>query len=115
MQACAVHHASFQSIRRHSAQRARRTRTLLVLGILLVALVVLVFAPSIVHTMARTNIPPTIAYTVVPGETLWEIAAGHSAGQDVRKVIAQIKRVNGLTDSTLLPGQILAVPVTPGR
>lgn len=50
--------------------------------------------------------------TVSKGDTLWDIAAQHSApGEDVREVIYRISRSNNLTDKTLYPGQQLNIPV----
>lgn len=51
------------------------------------------------------------AYTVVPGDTLWGIAAGVAApGQDVRDVIATIQDLNNLDDSAIAAGAQLLLP-----
>jgi|SRR5690625_3235255 len=57
---------------------------------------------------------PTQVQTVVvqPGENLWVIASEVAAPtQDVREVIDQIRGLNGLEQSVILPGQELVVPV----
>ena len=48
--------------------------------------------------------------TVHPGDTLWEIAAETSSGRDVRDVILDIERLNGLDGAPLQPGQRIALP-----
>ncbi|HKX74112.1 MAG TPA: LysM peptidoglycan-binding domain-containing protein [Acidimicrobiia bacterium] len=56
--------------------------------------------------------PPT-EYRVVAGDTLWSIAsdlAGPSV--DVRSVVADIKRDNGLQTSALNVGQVLVIPAS---
>lgn len=54
---------------------------------------------------------PAIEYVVGHGETLWSIASAHSApGGDVRRTIADIKDLSGISSSTLYPGQLLAIP-----
>jgi nucleoid-associated protein YgaU len=50
-------------------------------------------------------------YVVHAGDTLWEIAAAVTPeGDDVRKTIAEIRSVNGLSTSLIVPGQELRLP-----
>lgn len=49
--------------------------------------------------------------TVQPGESLWTVAARIAPDNDPREVIAQIRRLNDLSDSTLRIGQQLLLPV----
>jgi nucleoid-associated protein YgaU len=46
------------------------------------------------------------------GDTLWVLAERHATpGSDPRRWIADVARLNGLTDPTrLLPGQVLQLP-----
>ncbi len=54
---------------------------------------------------------PATEHTVSAGETLWEIASGHTeAGEDVRVVIRSIKERSGIASSTLQVGQVLLIP-----
>ena len=48
--------------------------------------------------------------TVAEGDTLWTIACRYLPNQDPRLTVAQLREVNQLTDPTIYPGQILAVP-----
>ena len=49
--------------------------------------------------------------TVRSGDTLWEIAAtATEPGEDVRATIHRILELNGMTSSTIRPGQLLVVP-----
>ncbi|GGA74311.1 hypothetical protein GCM10011490_26240 [Pseudoclavibacter endophyticus] len=48
--------------------------------------------------------------TVGAGETLWEIAEGAATTRDVRDVLADIKRINGLEGAHVEPGQVLMLP-----
>ena len=50
-----------------------------------------------------------VRYVVKPGDTLWEIAASRYDG-DPREAIWRIKSRNGLGDSSLTPGMVLALP-----
>jgi LysM repeat protein len=53
----------------------------------------------------------TATHLVVGGDTLWEIALDVTAsGDDVRTVVEDIKRHNGLTSSLIVPGQVLFLP-----
>ena len=50
--------------------------------------------------------------TVMPGDTLTSIAERHSDGEvDTESVVNWIRERNGLESSSLVPGQVLEVPV----
>jgi LysM repeat protein len=46
------------------------------------------------------------SYQVRPGDTLWGIARSHGT------TVAELQRVNGVSGSSLLPGQVLRLPAT---
>lgn len=49
-------------------------------------------------------------YTVLSGESLWDIAEDISPDQDPRIVIDRLLRANGLSSAGLQPGQQLIIP-----
>ncbi len=50
---------------------------------------------------------------VESGDTLWKIARSYGpANVDTRVVVYNIERVNGISADSLVPGQILLVPVS---
>jgi LysM repeat protein len=48
-------------------------------------------------------------YRVQPGDTLWSIAVETYAG-DPREGVWRLERRNGLTRTTIVPGQVLVLP-----
>lgn len=90
-----------------SLRMTRRGR----LVVLAVALLV-VLLPGAWRAMATAQVegPATIAVTVQPGDTLWGIAAAMDPGADPRALIAEIRELNAMTQSGLVPGQVLVVP-----
>lgn len=61
---------------------------------------------------AGNEVRPTITHVVAGGDTLWSIAAQHTApGDDVRTTIYDIKRINDLDHSLIHVGDQLVVPV----
>lgn len=58
-----------------------------------------------------------LSVAVEPGQTVWQLASV-AAGDDmdVRQVVNEILEDNGLTGtSDIRPGQILRLPIAPGR
>jgi LysM repeat protein len=50
-------------------------------------------------------------YLVTTGDTLWEIAAAHTLpGDDVRRTVYEIQRLNDMRGSVIVPGQVLQIP-----
>lgn len=55
--------------------------------------------------------PVVERHVVTPGETLWGIAASVARpGQDVRDVVVELQKLNGMGDSSLVAGEELVVP-----
>lgn len=55
---------------------------------------------------------PVETYAVQAGDTLWGIASTLTVpGEDVRDVMVDLQRLNGLSDASLVAGQVLALPV----
>ena len=52
---------------------------------------------------------PERTYVVQSGDTLWSVAARHYGG-DLRGVVWELQRRNGLAGATVRPGQQLVLP-----
>lgn len=91
---------------------SRRGLRALLLGFLLVLVVgavLLLFQEEAASAPGRRDIQSVV---VQPGETLWEIAdrfAPESA--DLRVVVREFVKLNGLQSKVLKPGQVLHIPV----
>ena len=88
--------------------RITRRGRLVIMGLALLV----VLLPGAWRAMATAQVegPSTVAVTVQPGDTLWGIASSVDPGADPRGVIAEIRELNGLAQSGLVPGQVLQVP-----
>lgn len=85
------------------------SRFLVIISTFVVALVLL-FASSV---MAAGPEPETADYRVRSGDSLWSIAEVVAfEDQDLRGVIAQIRELNDLDTSLIVPGQTLLVPTS---
>jgi predicted Zn-dependent protease len=90
----------------------RRKRFTLVPAIALAALGLMVALPTLssVRLYAATA-QRYVMVTVRPGDTLWSIAAAHSAPSgDVQESVDRITDLNGLGGGTIQPGQRLRIP-----
>jgi LysM repeat protein len=48
--------------------------------------------------------------TVQAGQSLWQVAEEVAPGEDIREVVAQLLRANGLPSGEVYPGQQLVLP-----
>ena len=94
-------------------RRGRRLARTVVVVLALLAALLLSVASRQTPVQAGTGRAVTATTTVVvqPGQTLWTVARGLSADADLRETVARIQELNGLTSSTVRPGQNLIVPV----
>jgi len=81
----------------------------------LLTLVVLVVVLLLANAVSARGPDPAVYrdHRVTSGDTLWDIAIGYTpAGEDVRITIMDIRRVNELDGSVIVPGQVLRIPLS---
>lgn len=89
----------------------RRGRVVLTSVFLVAALVLLAtLGARSAATSGPAEADRTRTVEVSEGDTLWGIAAGIAGPGEVRDVVYEIRRLNGLSGSALVEGQRLAVP-----
>jgi len=94
-----------------SPARVRLTRR----GRAVVLALLLVLAAGVIAVAAGPSLaadpPGSLPTTVVqPHDTLWKIAGRVNARRDRFRVIDDIRRLNGIADYTVHPGQRLTLP-----
>lgn len=100
------------SVGRFSQLRLRRLARTAAIGMLLIAAWSFFGSQSATATDASGGgAQVSFSYiTVGEGDSLWQLAQQYAAGRDHQQFIADLVRLNGLTDSALIPGQRLALP-----
>lgn len=54
----------------------------------------------------------SVEVVVLRGDTLWSIASDVAApGEDLREVVAEIQRLNGMSSASIAAGDVVRVPV----
>jgi LysM domain len=85
-----------------------RGRLVILILLLLLAAAVIAVAAGPSLAADRPGPPPTAV--VQPHDTLWRIAGRVDSGRDRFQVIDDIRRLNGIADYTVHPGQRLILP-----
>ena len=94
-------------IRKRKIQRMRRTRFLCILTIMAVG--ILAFAQ--LASAGTKGEPSYETISVQKGDTLWSIASRHNeSGKEMRKLIAEIKDINGMESSEVYQGDVIKIP-----
>lgn len=80
-------------------------------------IIVLIFAffftcSFTVYQQLGSNTLGTETVVVQADDTLWEIAEHLGSKEDIRYVVQEIQKLNGLKDSTIYPGQELRIPAS---
>ncbi len=86
----------------------------LINGICAVLLVVMVIAVGIwwiaEASVDQEEIVVPDTHQVQPGETLWQIAKEYYPDTDPRKVVWEIRELNGMASATIYPYEVLKLP-----
>ena len=92
-------------------RRARLARTLFVVSALLLMLAGMIFNQSAVAIDQPSATQTAFNYvSVLPGDTLWDLAEIYADGKSQQDWIAEIILLNNLDSATLVAGDKLALP-----
>ncbi len=99
-----------------SSPAVRLTRrgklTVFAAAVAIIAVLVVMFGSSSLAGDQAGVLPQTTSVTVLPGHTLWEIAADANPNGDIRSTVDDILRLNSLPNASALQmGSEIAVPV----
>ncbi|NLM49519.1 MAG: LysM peptidoglycan-binding domain-containing protein [Clostridiaceae bacterium] len=90
-------------------RRRLNKRGKLFLLLLLVTLVITINVSAFCNFSQKPD--EYVIIKINPGDTLWDIAKYYSNGQDIRKVIYEINKINNLEGSNIYPNQLIKVPI----
>jgi hypothetical protein len=92
-------------------RRARLARTLFVLSALALVMAGMIFNQSAVATDQPNTGANTFNYiSVMPGDSLWDLAETYAEGQNQQDWIAEVILLNNLSSATLATGDRIALP-----
>ncbi|MDA8441215.1 MAG: LysM peptidoglycan-binding domain-containing protein [Peptococcaceae bacterium] len=83
---------------------------LVLLSVLMLTAVVINIFSVVTPTEAAGN-KVCRSIIVQNGDNLWRLAQKYKPDQDPRLVIASIEKINRLSDETILPGEVLQIPL----
>lgn len=94
-----------------SRRRARLARTLFTLSAIALVLAGMIFNQSAVATdQPQTGANAFNYISVMPGDSLWDLAETYADGQSQQDWIAEVILLNNLSSSSLAIGDRLALP-----
>jgi hypothetical protein len=92
-------------------RRARLARTLFVLSALVLMIAGLIFNQSAVAVDQGSSQTTAFNYiSVMPGESLWQLAQTHAKDKNPQDWVAEIILLNNLQSADLVVGDRLALP-----
>jgi len=92
--------------------KRKRVNPVKVLRLAVVTLLLVIIMIFTVKTSASGS--PKVRFvevTVCPGDTLWDISREYTRGENIEKVIYDIKKINKMQKSDIYPGQTLKIPL----
>ena len=92
-------------------RRARLARTLFVLSALVIMIATLIFNQSASAVdQAPTEATAFNYVSVMPGESLWQLAETYANGESQQDWVAEVILLNNLQSADLVAGDMLALP-----
>jgi len=92
-------------------RRVRLARTLFVFSALVLMIASLIFNQSAAAIDQGSSSTPAFNYiSVMPGESIWQLAETHARGQSQQDWVAEIMLLNNLQTADLIAGDRLALP-----
>jgi LysM repeat protein len=100
----------------HDSAQVRLTRrgklVIVALAVAVIGILAIMFGPSSTASGESGASPETTQVRVMPGHTLWQIAADANPNGDIRATVDDIIRLNALPNASALQmGSEIAVPV----
>lgn len=96
----------------HVRLTRRGKAAVLSVAVTAIGVLAIVFGPSSMATDVAGAPPETTKVKVLPGHTLWQIAAAANPDGDIRSTVDQIIELNSLPSASALQmGSEIAVPV----
>ena len=112
----AVINGSLNGFAPTKTRRSRRANIRLARALVLLSLTVVFGAGFAMQAGAGSKVVPTkadsyVVVTVAPGESVWSIAKALNSNGDVRDLVDQIIKVNGLASADVVAGTKIRVPL----
>ena len=95
---------TMQKIRRLRKGRCTAALVLLILAVLMLA-------GGLFKAKAAEEGRPMQAVVVTQGDTIWRMVQEHyNFKGDIRRAVYEVKKINGLKDTVIVPGQVIYIP-----
>jgi len=72
---------------------------------------IIIFASSLTLNAYSKNIPQFKYINVKEGDTLWSLASTYMDDIEIREAIYEISRHNNILNSSIYPGDVIAIPI----
>lgn len=99
-----------------AANRKRKIYKLRFRGVVVILIIALSAVFGAISAQAADNpddLTALKAVYVVEGDTLWSLVDQHyDTDDDIREAIYQVKKINNIESSDLMPGEVIYIPLS---
>lgn len=96
-------------LNKYRVTNIKRFRTFMFLSVLTICIILFLILSSFSRAYSKSIVKFEYVY-VEEGDTIWSIASNYDDNIRIDELVYKIEKINNIKNSTIYPGDLLAVP-----